>query len=100
MDTRTREELIAANAQALTENALLKERLAALESEVEMLRNMLSGGGKGSSAAPFVKPSRQQRREPNGRNARSENSHLCASAMWQQARFSTLWRTARIAAGS
>lgn len=63
MDTRTREELIAENAQALAENALLKERLAALESEVEMLRNMLSGGGKGSSAAPFIKPNRQQRRE-------------------------------------
>ena len=53
---RTREELIA-------ENTLLRERLAALESEVEMLRNMLSGGGKGSSAAPFIKPNRQQRRE-------------------------------------
>jgi transposase len=56
MDTRSREELIA-------ENALLKEKLVALEAEVEMLRSMLTGGGGGSSAAPFVKPSRQQRRE-------------------------------------
>lgn len=55
MDNRTREELIA-------ENALLKEKLAALEAEVEMLRDKLSGGGNGSSAAPFIKPSRQQRR--------------------------------------
>ena len=56
MDTRTREELIA-------ENTLLKERLSALEAEVEMLRNMLSGNGKCSSAAPFIKPNRAQRRE-------------------------------------
>ena len=56
MDTRTRVELIA-------ENALLRENVAALEAEVEMLRSMLSGGGKGSSAVPFVKPNRQQRRE-------------------------------------
>ena len=55
--------MIAENAQAHAENALLKERLSALESEVEMLRNMLSGSGKGSSAAPFIKPNRQQRRE-------------------------------------
>jgi transposase len=56
MDKPTYEELAA-------ENAVLKERLALLESEVEMLRSMLSGGGKGSSATPFVKPNRQQRRE-------------------------------------
>lgn len=56
MDTRTREELIA-------ENALLREKLVSLEAEVEMLRGMLSGGGNGSSAAPFVKPSRKERRE-------------------------------------
>ena len=56
MDTRTRVELIA-------ENAALKEKLGALEAEVEMLRNMLSGSGKGSGAAPFIKPNRQQRRE-------------------------------------
>lgn len=55
-DIRTREELIA-------ENALLKKELTELRAEVEMLRNMLSGGGKGSSAAPFIKPNRQQRRE-------------------------------------
>jgi transposase len=56
VETPTREELIA-------ENALLREKLALLEAEVEMLRSMLSGGGKGSSAAPFVKPNREQRRE-------------------------------------
>jgi transposase len=56
VDTRSREELIA-------ENTLLKERLAALEAEVEILRNTLSGGGNGSGAAPLVKPNRQQRRE-------------------------------------
>ena len=56
MDTRTREELIA-------ENTLLHEKLVALEAEVEMLRDKLSGGGNGSSAAPFIKPNRAQRRE-------------------------------------
>jgi len=56
VDSRTREELIA-------ENAFLKEKLAVLEAEVEMLRDKLSGGGNGSSAAPFIKPNRQQRRE-------------------------------------
>lgn len=56
MDKPTYEELAA-------ENAMLKERLAALEAEVEMLRNMLTGGGSGSSAVPFVKPNRAQRRE-------------------------------------
>ena len=56
MDSRTHEELIA-------EIALLREKLACLEAEVEMLRGMLSGGGNGSSAAPFVKPNRKERRE-------------------------------------
>ncbi|MEN6358414.1 MAG: IS66 family transposase [Armatimonadota bacterium] len=42
---------------------MLKEQVTALEAEVEMLRNMLTGDGSGSSAAPFVKPNRQQRRE-------------------------------------
>lgn len=56
MDELTREELIA-------ENLLLKEHVALLEAEVEMLRSMLSGGGKGSSAAPFVRPNRKERRE-------------------------------------
>lgn len=56
MDKPSYEELVA-------ENALLKERLATLEAELEMLRSMLTGGGSGSSAAPFVKPNRQQRRE-------------------------------------
>lgn len=56
MEKPTYEELVA-------ENTLLKERLALLEAEVEMLRNMPTDGGSGSSAAPFVKPNRQQRRE-------------------------------------
>ena len=56
MDTRTREELI-------EENALLREKLNVLEAEVAMLRDKLSGGGNGSSAAPFIKPNRQQRRD-------------------------------------
>jgi hypothetical protein len=63
VDTRTREELIAENAELLAEGLELKQKLGELTAEVEMLRNMLSGGGKGSSAAPFVKPNRQQRRE-------------------------------------
>ena len=45
MDTRTREELI-------EENALLRKKLSVLEAEVAMLRDKLSGGGNGSSAAP------------------------------------------------
>ncbi len=63
MDTRTREELIADNAHLRTENMELKQKLSELAAEVEMLRDKLSGGGKGSSAAPFIKPNRQQRRE-------------------------------------
>ena len=63
MDTRTREELDAEIAQLRAENAELKAKLTALEAEVEMLRDKLSGGGNGSSAAPFIKPNRQQRRE-------------------------------------
>lgn len=69
-DGLIREELIA-------ENKLLKERLALLEAEVEMLRNMLSGGGKGSSAAPFVKPNRAQRREAE-RQARKRRTQSFA----------------------
>ena len=42
---------------------MLKEQLASLQAEVEMLRSMLSGGGSGSSAVPFVKPNRKERRE-------------------------------------
>jgi transposase len=67
VDSRTREELIA-------ENALLKERLAALESELEMLRGKLSGGGNGSSAAPFIKPNRQQRREAERQERKKRKS--------------------------
>lgn len=64
MDTRTREELIA-------ENNLLRERLATLEAELEILRSMMSGGGSGSSALPFVKPNRKERREA-GQEARKK----------------------------
>ena len=70
MDTRTREELIA-------ENALLKEKLATLEAEVEMLRSRLSGGGRGSSAVPFVKPNRAERREAE-REARKKRKQSFA----------------------
>lgn len=56
MDKPTYEELIA-------ENAELKRIVAELRAEIEMLRDKLSGGGNGSSAAPFIKPNRQQRRE-------------------------------------
>ncbi len=63
MDTRTVEELLAENSVLRAENAELKAKLTVLEAEIEMLRSMLTGGGNGSSAAPFVKPNRQQRRE-------------------------------------
>ncbi|MHB9038919.1 MAG: coiled-coil domain-containing protein, partial [Armatimonadota bacterium] len=45
------------------ENADLKQQLSDLSAEVAMLRDKLSGGGNGSSAAPFIKPNRAQRRE-------------------------------------
>ena len=60
MDDRTGEELIA-------ENGLLRENVATLEAEVEMLRSMLSGGSSGSNAGPFIKPNRAQRREQERR---------------------------------
>ncbi len=63
MDNITREELIELIEMLRAENAELKQQLADLSAEVEMLRDKLSGGGNGSSAAPFIKPSRQQRRE-------------------------------------
>jgi transposase len=63
VDRQTTERLLAENAALRAENAELKAKLTALESEIEMLRNMLTGAGKGSSAAPFIKPNRQQRRE-------------------------------------
>jgi transposase len=66
MDKPTYEELAA-------ENALLKERLALLEAEVEMLRNMLTGGGSGSSAAPFIKPNRKERREAERQNRKKRS---------------------------
>jgi BMFP domain-containing protein YqiC len=70
VDRRTREELI-------SENALLKERLAALEAEVEMLREKLSSGGGGGSAAPFIKPNRAERRAAE-RAERKKRKHSFA----------------------
>jgi transposase len=73
VDERTREELIAENARLRAESVELKERIGALEAEVEMLRSMLSGGGNGSSAAPFIKPNRRQRREAERRERKKRN---------------------------
>lgn len=56
MDSLSRNELI--------EIIVRQQReIDALKAEIEMLRGMLSGGGNGSSAAPFIKPNRAQRRE-------------------------------------
>lgn len=63
MDNETLKELIAQNEALRAENVELKQQLSELSAEVEMLRDKLSGGGNGSSAAPFIKPNRQQRRE-------------------------------------
>ena len=42
---------------------MLKERVVALEAEVERLRNMISGGGGDAAAKPeWVKPNRRERR--------------------------------------
>jgi DNA-directed RNA polymerase subunit N (RpoN/RPB10) len=54
--------LEAENAALGCENAQLRQQLDELAAEVEMLREKLSGGGKGSSAVPFIKPNRAQRR--------------------------------------
>jgi len=81
VDKQTREELISQNRALCAENAALKATLADLENrlselsaEVEMLRDKLSGGGNGSSAAPFIKPNRQQRREAE-RAERKKRKH-------------------------
>ena len=63
MDNITREELIAENEALRSRLAELENRLSDLSAEVKMLRDKLSGGGNGSSAAPFIKPNRAQRRE-------------------------------------
>lgn len=64
MDKPTYEELVARiEAQ--------QQEIDALKAEIEMLRSMLTGGG--SSAAPFVKPNRQQRREAE-KQARKKRS--------------------------
>jgi len=73
VDERTREELIAENARLRAESVELKEKIGALEAEVEMLRSMLSGGGNGSSAAPLIKPNRRQRREAERRERKKRN---------------------------
>ena len=74
VDYLTREELIALIEALCAENAALKQQLVVLTAEVEMLRDKLSGGGNGSSAAPFIKPSRQQRRAAE-RAERKERKH-------------------------
>ena len=62
VNDQSREELIGLIVALRAENADLKQKLSDLVAEVEMLRDKLSGGGKGSSAAPFIKPNRTQRR--------------------------------------
>jgi len=74
MYDQTREELIAENEALRTRLAELENRLSELSAEVEMLRDKLSGGGSGSSAAPFIKPNRQQRREAE-RAERKKRKH-------------------------
>ena len=62
VDERTREELIVENAALRLMLAELETRLSEQSAEIEMLRDKLSGGGNGSSAASFIKPNREQRR--------------------------------------
>jgi|GEM_PF-6242227 len=45
------------------ENAELKRKLADQVTEIQMLRDQLSGGGHGRRAAPFIKANRAQCRE-------------------------------------
>lgn len=66
-DGLTREELIGVVVSQ-------RQEIAGLKAEVEMLRSMLSGGGKGSSAAPFVRPNRKERREAEARQ-RKKRKH-------------------------
>ena len=70
LDELTREELIERI------KARHKE-IEVLKCEVDMLRSILTGGGSGSSAAPFVKPNRQQRREEE-RKARKKRTQSFA----------------------
>ena len=100
MDKRTREELIAQNRALCAENADLKRQLADMAAEIEMLRDKLSGGGNGSSAAPFIKPNRQQRCATEREERKKRSTLLGASGMWQPKRCATLWSIAQIAAGS
>ena len=79
---RSHEELVAEIAALRAENAELKQQLGDLTAEVEMLRDKLSGGGKGSSAAPFIKPSRAQRRSAErAERKRRSQSFRCFGCM-------------------
>jgi transposase len=92
VDERTREELIAQNEVLRAENAELKQRLSDLTAEVEMLRDKLSGGGNGSSAAPFIKPNRQQCREAERAERKKRKSSFVRklSGGWEHARRQTI----------
>ena len=50
------------------------QEIEVLKAEVAMLRDKLSGGGNGSSAAPFIKPNRQQRREAERKERKNRKS--------------------------
>jgi transposase len=63
MDKLPVKDLITQIEALCAENAELKRQLADQAAEIQMLRDKLSGGGNGSSAAPFIKPNRAQRRE-------------------------------------
>jgi len=69
--------LLAENAALRAENAEQKAKLTALEAEVDMLRSMLSGGGNGSSAAPFVKASRKERRAAERQARKKREKSFC-----------------------
>lgn len=53
-----------------------QQEIDVLKAEVEMLRDMHSGKGNGSSAAPFVKPNRQQRREGERRERKKRSQQF------------------------
>lgn len=70
LDKLSREELI---------EIILRQQqeIESLRAEVAMLREMLSGGGNASSAAPFIKPNRKERREAE-RQERKKRKQSCA----------------------
>lgn len=84
LENLTKEELISL-VQQLYETTLrqaetikaLEARVAELEAEVEMLRSMLSGGGSASSALPFVKPNRKERREAERKARKKRDGSHC-----------------------